>query len=105
MDAETELLLRTLPDDLRERGWQLAESARIDSEPPRYKAIYVRAVDGRLDRGDASTSVYDRQTRQAVVRVSTLNDQSLTWHATREDAIRRMREADAKRRRRPKPHG
>ncbi len=101
MDAESVQMLRTLPDDLRERGWQMseAESELLTWEIPRHRAVYVRPVDGRLDIHSPHAVAYDKVTRQQIVRVSTLSDQSASWHDARRDAIRRMRDADARRRR------
>ena len=102
MQARTVQMLQTLPDDLVERGWQLseAESELLTWEIPRHKAVYVRPFDDRLDFEALHSAVYDKVTRQQIVRVSTLSDQSASWDEARQDAIRRMRETDAKRRRR-----
>ncbi len=101
MQARTVQMLQTLPPDLVERGWQLSvsESEVLTWETPRYKAVYVRPFDDRLDRENPSSATFDPRTRQQVVRVSTLKDYSPSWHAAHRDAIRRMREADARRRR------
>ncbi len=102
MQARTVRMLQTLPPDLVERSWQLAvsESRLVTGETPRYTAVYVRPFEGRLDHENPSSATFDPRTRQQVVRVSTLKDYSPSWHAARRDAIRRMRAADAKRRRR-----
>jgi hypothetical protein len=83
MDDETVRLLQALPADLRERGWRLsaAESDVLQWETVRYTAVYVRPFDAHLDRESPSSAAFDQRTRQ-------------------QDAIRRMREADTKRRRR-----
>ncbi len=105
MDAETVQLLQELPADLRERGWHLsaaesAESEVLPWESVRYKAVYSRPFDSRLDTEAIQSAAYDPRTRQHVVRVSTLKDCSPSWHDAHQDAIQRMREADARRRRR-----
>jgi len=104
MDAETVQLLEELPDDLRERGWQLS---RADSgvegrtmPTPWYRAVFVRPFVDHLDTPGTSWPVYDKRTRHRIVRISTYQDRSPTWEAARLDAIRRMREADARYRRR-----
>ena len=102
LTAQTVELLQTLPTDLVERGWQLvvAESRVVQSaDGPRYRAVYSRPFDDRLDREQPQAAVYDYRTRLRIVRVSTLRDHSPSWQDARQDAIRRMREADAKRRR------
>ncbi len=102
VDAETVQMLQSFPADLRERGWALviAESRVMGSvDGPRYRAVYVRPFVDRLDLERGSAATYDPQTRQRIFRVSTLNDQSASWHDARQDAIRRMREAEAKYRR------
>jgi len=101
MDAETVQLLQELPDDLRERGWCLSvsESRALKGESPRFAAVYSRPVDGRLDLENFHLATYDKRTRQQVVRISTLKDASSSWHDAQQDGIRRMRAADAKRRR------
>jgi len=101
IDHDTVQLLQELPDDLRERGWRLSvsESRALKGESPRYAAVYSRPVDGRLDLENLHLATYDKQTRQQIVRVSTYQDHSPTWEAAHRDGIRRMREADAKRRR------
>jgi len=101
MQARTLQMLQALPPDLVERGWCLSvsESAVLSGEIPRHKAVYVRPFDGRLDLDAVHTAVYDHRTRQQIVRVSTLKDGSPSWHDAQQDGIRRMRAADAKRRR------
>ena len=102
-NATTVQLLQDLPADLRERGWQLSEvESRVipSANGPCYRSIYVRPFDGRLDLQVLHSAAFDPHTRQRIMRISTLKDCSPSWHAARRDAIRRMREADAKRRRR-----
>ena len=102
MQARTVQMLQTLPPDLVGRGWQLvvAESGVLQwVDGPRYRAVYVRPVDSRLDLQLFHSATFDPHTRQHIVRVSTLKDQSPSWQHARRDAIRRMREADARRRR------
>lgn len=102
MQARTVQMLQTLPDDFRERGWTLvvADSGVIHSaDGSRYRAIYSRPFDPALDAESLQWVAYDKVTRQQIVRISTLKGQSGSWRAARRDAIRRMREADAKRRR------
>ena len=102
MQARTVQMLQTLPPDLVERGWQLvvAESGVLQwVDGPRYRAVYSRPFDDRLDREQPQAAVYDYRTRLRIVRVSTLKYHSPSWQHARRDAIRRLREADARRRR------
>ncbi len=104
-DAETVQLLQMLPADLQARGWMLlvAETRGIESVNGfQFRAVYSRPFDTFLDTdyGSGSGAIYDKTTRQRVVRISTLKDRSLSWQDAHQDGIRRMREADAKRHRR-----
>lgn len=102
MDPETVQMLQRLPDDLRARAWMWVASdsgALTRLGETWHKAVYVRPFDDGVDKQVYSGAVYDRVTRQHIMRVSTLNDRSASWHDTRRDAIRRMRDIDAKRRR------
>ncbi|HEV2066668.1 MAG TPA: hypothetical protein VGR08_07520 [Thermomicrobiales bacterium] len=101
MQARTVQMLQTLSVDLVERGWQVvvAASGLVQSaDGPRYRAVYVQPFDDRLDGENPHSGTYDRRTRQHIMRVSTLKDHSPSWRDAHRDAIRRMREADAKRR-------
>lgn len=94
--------IRSTPDDLIERGWKLSEAEaellhRVGGTW--HKAVYIRPVDDGLDIASLGSAAYDKVTRQPIVRVSTLKDRSESWRDARRDAIRRMQEADAKRRR------
>ncbi len=103
VDADAAQLLQDLPDDLLERGWAVVvtDSRVIQSaDGPRYRVVYSRPFDDRLDTEAIQSAAYDPRTRQHVVRVSTLKDCSPSWHDAHQDAIQRMREADARRRRR-----
>ncbi len=100
MDDETVRMLEDLPPDLRERGWEFVPSAsRAAQSAPWHRAVYQRPFDDRLDSESEYAATYDRLTRQRTVRVSTSSDRSPSWEDARRDAIRRMHEADAKRRR------
>ncbi len=102
MDEATVQLLQTLPPDLVERGWQLvvSESGVFQlADGPRYHAVYVRPFDDRRDTENHNAATYDHRTRQHIVRISTQRDHSGSWRDAHRDAIRRMREADARRRR------
>ncbi len=102
-DAETVQMLQELPADLQARGWTVvvAETRMVQStNRVQYRAIYSRPFDERLDTEAFTSAAYDPRTRQHIVRVSTLKDQSPSWHDAHQDAIQRMREADARRRRR-----
>ncbi len=99
MDDTTLAMLDDLPTDLQDRGWALsrADSAAAKTAPW-CRAVYVRPFDDRCDNQPVTAATYDRQTRRRILRVSTHLDRSPNWQAARRDAIRRMREADAKRR-------
>lgn len=100
IDEDTARLLGDLPKDLLERGWRLSASeVWVAKETPWYRAVYVRPYDDHRDHQPVHAATYDKQTRQRILRVSTHVDRSPSWHAARRDAIRRMREADARRRR------
>lgn len=97
-DAKTMQLLGELPADLRDRGWALspADSRRQGTQTtPWYRAVYVRPFADRLDRSGGSWPIYDRRTRDRIVRISTFQDRSASWEDARRDAIRRMRALDA----------
>ncbi len=98
MDEATVQRLQDLPADLRERGWQLSlvESAVEGRTPPWHRAVYSRLFVDRLDRHDRSWPVYDKRTRRQILRISTHQDRNPTWEDARQDAIRRMREVDAR---------
>jgi len=101
IDRDTVQLLGDLPADLVARGWAFleSESGRVKSAP-RYRAVHSRPYDDHRDHQPVIGAVYDKWTRQRILRVATYQDRSPNREAAREDAIRRMREADAKRRRR-----
>ncbi len=103
VDAETVQMLQELPTDLQVRGWTVvvAETRVIESVNGfQFRAVYSRPFVDAIDKERGSSATYDPRTRQHIVRVSTLKDQSPSWHDAHQDAIQRMREADAKRRRR-----
>lgn len=83
IDDATVQLLQDLPADLLERGWQLSvsESEVLTWETPRHKAVYSRPFVDRLDRLGMSWPVYDKRTRQQIVRISTHQDRSPTWES------------------------
>ena len=93
MPARTVQLLQTLPPDLRERGWTVLVPS---TDGPRYRAVYVRPFVDHLDRLDMSWPLYDKRTRRQILRISTHQDRSPTWEDARQDAIRRVREVDAR---------
>ncbi len=103
VDAETVQMLQTLPADLQARGWMLlvAETRVIESVNGfQVRAVYSRPFVEGIDKERGSSAIYDQRTRQQIFRISTLKDQSLSWDVARQDGIRRMREVDAKYRRR-----
>ncbi len=100
MDTETVRMLEDLPADLLERGWEFVPSeSRASNISSWHRAVNARPFDDRLDSESDYAAAYDRLTRQRIVRVSTVSDHSPSWHDARRDAIRRMRTADARRRR------
>ncbi len=100
MDDETVRMLKDLPADLLERGWTFVPSeSRAAKVVSWHRAVYHRPFDDRLDRERDASATYDKQTRHQIVRVSTSSDHSPSWPDARRDAIRRMRMADARRRR------
>ncbi len=102
MAATTLAMREDLPADLRLRGWALSRvDSRAAKTAPWCRAVYVRPFVTGIDREPITAAVYDRATRHRIVRISTHNDRSPSWRDARRDAIRRMREADAKRRAAP----
>lgn len=99
MDDETLQMLRDLPGDLKGRGWELSlPDSRVQSTQAMSwcKAVYIRLFDDRLDSLRGTWAIYDRQSRQRIMRVSTHQDRSASWDDALQDAIRRMREVDVR---------
>jgi hypothetical protein len=100
MDDEIAQMLEDLPPDLLERGWRFVPSdSRVATISTWHRAVYQRPFDDRLDRARGASMTYDKLTRSQIVRISTNGDHSPSWSDARQDAIQRMRTADAKRRR------
>ncbi len=97
IDDDTIRLLGELPADLLERGWVLSPSeVWVAKATPWHRAIYVRPYDDHRDDQPVTSATYDKQTRRRILRISTHLDRSPSWRDARQDAIRRLREVDAK---------
>lgn len=103
MDPAILWRLRDLPADLRARGWTFLGSeswtgVMLSTGRPWYRAVYCRPFDDCLDANSGTAPIYDRETRQRIVRISTSQDHSDSVEDALQDAIWRMRAADAHRR-------
>ncbi len=99
MDGDTLRMLQDLPSDLQERGWELVVSEsgvlRWGAEPRYFKAVYMRAFDQGVDDEHRVAMVY-RNGRHCV-RVSTNQLRSSSWDDAFQDAMKLMRQIDARR--------
>lgn len=93
IDAQSLKLLRDLPDDLQERGWQFVvqgSSTLRSLVGLRYMAVYERPLDPDRDNERMVTTVH--RNGRPFVHIST---RSGSWEAALHDAIELMRAMDA----------
>jgi hypothetical protein len=84
-----------LPPDLRAMGWQLVSSWKVprSTAPTWYTAVYARPFERGTD--DDALAMYLHG--DWWIQVMTPPRMRFSWEAAHEEAIARMREADARR--------
>ena len=84
-----------LPPDLRAMGWQLVSAREVPRSPAPTWYTVTYAIPFERDRDAATLATYLHG--DWWIQVATPARTSLSWEAAHEEAIARMRDADAMR--------